>query len=320
MCKPLVSIIIPTYNRASLIHTAINSVINQSYKNWECIIIDDGSNDNSIEVLKEYSNSDSRISYYSRYSLPKGAPTCRNIGLEKAKGEFVIFLDSDDYLLPFCVEQRVDYFLDNMGCHFLVFPMAVKRGNIIKKKTIKSNADHLILFLSANLPWQTMCPIWKKSVLISLKGFTEGYPRFNDPELMIRALLLPNIKYKSIEITSFDCVHLHSPSTNDSFLNQVFEGLKLFIPDISLQLENNDKTENKKYLALYLHLWFKYFYVPMGINKTKNSLELINIFKKHRIISFNKTLSLKIRCLIFVLSTSIFKKPINKLSEKALYT
>ncbi|MHB1105158.1 MAG: glycosyltransferase family 2 protein [Lutibacter sp.] len=97
--NPLISIIIPTYNRAHLLRETLDSVLAQTYANWECIIIDDGSTDNTFEVVSNYIKKDSRFKYLVRpIERIKGASTCRNIGLENAKGEFIQFLDSDDLL------------------------------------------------------------------------------------------------------------------------------------------------------------------------------------------------------------------------------
>ena len=93
----MVSIIIPTYNRVNLIGETLDSVIGQTYKNWECIIVDDGCTDNTENVISEFS--DSRIKYYKRpFNKKKGASSCRNYGLEIAKGKLIQFLDDDDLL------------------------------------------------------------------------------------------------------------------------------------------------------------------------------------------------------------------------------
>ena len=92
----LFSVIMPTYNRASLIGKAIESVIQQKYYNWELLIIDDGSVDNTKEVVSAYS--DQRIRYIYQENQERSA--ARNNGISQAKGGFICFLDSDDYYLP----------------------------------------------------------------------------------------------------------------------------------------------------------------------------------------------------------------------------
>lgn len=97
--KPLVSIIIPTFNRANLIGETLDSVIAQTYENWECFVIDDGSTDETVKIVNLYVKKENRIKLLIRPSnRKKGASTCRNIGLENAKGEYIQFLDSDDII------------------------------------------------------------------------------------------------------------------------------------------------------------------------------------------------------------------------------
>ena len=96
MNKDLVSVIIPTYNSEKTILRAINSIRNQTYPLWELIIVDDGSTDNTISIIKEYIKKDARI----RLILNKhsGAGKARNTGLDVANGNYISFLDSDDWL------------------------------------------------------------------------------------------------------------------------------------------------------------------------------------------------------------------------------
>jgi glycosyltransferase involved in cell wall biosynthesis len=101
------SIIIPTYNRAHLLSKAIESVISQTYSNWELIIIDDGSTDRTNELVDNYCKIDNRIRYIYQENAERSA--ARNNGIEHAKGEFICFLDSDDYYLPERLKGLFDY-------------------------------------------------------------------------------------------------------------------------------------------------------------------------------------------------------------------
>lgn len=318
MFQPLVSIIIPIYNREALIKQALNSVIAQTYANWECIVVDDGSTDDTLSVLEIYQNKDARISYCKRLREPKGAPTCRNIGLEHAKGDYIIYLDSDDYLLPFCLEHRVHAITKNKGCDFLVFPMGKQEGDAIIKVEIPGSENYLIPFLSANLPWQTMCPIWKTHFLKEIGGFTEGYPRFNDPELMIRALIQPNSKMEVLCELDFDSVFIPSIKIKEQFVKNIYYSLLLFIPDIC-KLLKQDNLKLKRLLAYYLHYWFKYVYVPSGKRDIWKSLNLIYMFNQNKILSFSGSINLGLRLLLFGTSSIFLSKPINKLCVKSIY-
>ncbi|MCE2711637.1 MAG: glycosyltransferase family 2 protein [Cryomorphaceae bacterium] len=96
--NPYFSIIIPTFNRAHLISKAIESVIAQTFENWELIIVDDGSTDQTKEIIYAYKKMDSRIQYIYQENAERSA--ARNNGILQAKGSYVCFLDSDDYFLP----------------------------------------------------------------------------------------------------------------------------------------------------------------------------------------------------------------------------
>ncbi|WP_142785571.1 glycosyltransferase family 2 protein [Changchengzhania lutea] len=92
----LVSVIVPTYNQAEYINDALQSVLNQSFKNWECIIVDDGSTDNTAEIVKNWLSKDNRFKYL--YIENNGVSHARNKGIEQAKGCFILPLDADDCL------------------------------------------------------------------------------------------------------------------------------------------------------------------------------------------------------------------------------
>lgn len=94
MSTPFFSIITPTFNRSHLISRCINSVINQTFTDWELIIIDDGSTDNTKEVIKKLSIDDTRIKYF--YQQNQKLSSARNAGLEKTCGKYICYLDSDD--------------------------------------------------------------------------------------------------------------------------------------------------------------------------------------------------------------------------------
>jgi glycosyltransferase involved in cell wall biosynthesis len=317
--EPLVTIIIPTYNRANEVVTALDSVISQTYHNWECLVVDDQSNDNTVEIFKKYQSLDYRFQYFIRDREPKGAPTCRNIGLKHAKGDFIVFLDSDDYLLSFCLEQRVKRIKGNQHCDFLIFPMAEKHHNSISKREISNSEDYLIEFLSCNLPWSIMCPIWKTSFLLKLNAFTEGYPRFNDPELMIRALVSKEVTFRVFNEDDYDAVYVINPKENKTFNFKVYRSLILFIPDICKVLIKEGKEDYIKYLSNYLHLWFKYFYIPSDSSAFKPSFKLIWMFYRQGVISGLKAWRILLRFTVYVISKLITKTPINRLTPKSLY-
>ncbi len=105
--KPKISVILPTYNRADLFGKAVRSVLNQTYQNFELIIVDDGSKDNTTKVMEEFT--DSRIKYLVHHQN-RGAAAARNTGIKCAKGEYIAFQDSDDEWFPNKLELQMEIF------------------------------------------------------------------------------------------------------------------------------------------------------------------------------------------------------------------
>lgn len=107
---PLVSIIIPTYNRAHLIGETLDSVLEQTYQNWECIVVVDGFTDYTMELLEFYIEKDLRIKFHQRPNNRKeGANACRNYGFELSKGEYIQWLDSDDILTKDKIKDQLRF-------------------------------------------------------------------------------------------------------------------------------------------------------------------------------------------------------------------
>lgn len=110
--QPLVSIIMPSYNSATYISHSIDSILSQTYTNWELLITDDCSKDNTYEILQEYKEKDNRIKIY-RLSSNSGAGIARNNSIEKAQGNFIAFCDSDDSWVLEKLEKQVDFMIKN---------------------------------------------------------------------------------------------------------------------------------------------------------------------------------------------------------------
>jgi glycosyltransferase involved in cell wall biosynthesis len=106
--SPKVSIIVPCYNQAEYLPETLNSVLAQTYSNWECVIVNDGSPDNTDTIAKEYLKKDNRIKYV--YQENKGLATARNTGIANSTGEYILPLDADDLIAPTYIEKAIDRF------------------------------------------------------------------------------------------------------------------------------------------------------------------------------------------------------------------
>lgn len=133
------TIIIPSFNRGHLIPKAISSVLNQTFQDWELIIVDDGSTDHTKEVIKGYK--DSRLRYVYQENSERSA--ARNNGIRNATSEWICFLDSDDYFLPNHLKVFHDFILKNkLKSAFLVSGgLDEKDGNLIEKPVYDSNSN-----------------------------------------------------------------------------------------------------------------------------------------------------------------------------------
>lgn len=102
---PKVSIIVPVYNAEKVLRRCLDSILNQSYKDFELIVINDGSKDKSIKIINEYKEKDNRVKVIDNKN--NGVSETRNIGIKASVGEYIQFIDSDDYIEPYMIEETL---------------------------------------------------------------------------------------------------------------------------------------------------------------------------------------------------------------------
>ena len=240
MASPFFSIILPTYNRAHLIETAVKSILTQSFSDWELIVVDDGSTDNTKEVISDFFSSDKRIKYF--YQENQERSIARNNGIEKSTGQFICFLDSDDYFLSTKLEHLHDFMKESTqydsvfydGISFLIKDNIVKTPLPTKKE---SETIHEFLFKN---------PLGSLQICAPVKVFQEF--KFNpsirigeDVELWLR---IAN-KFEFIPIDTFNTIALEHDdrSVNLKRYNSAKDQLK----QINYIFELHDKSKiNKK--------------------------------------------------------------------------
>lgn len=210
MNKSLVSIILPTYNRASIIMRAIASILAQTYINWELIIIDDGSTDNTQEKICEIK--DARI-IYVRLDANKGANYARNYGSKMAKGKYLAFIDSDNYWMENKIERQLELLENTPGDVALVFGQIKqvdgKSIEIIPNSYFSIN--NIEAKMRENNVIDTNAVLIKKEVFEKVGRFDEAMPRLQDYELFYRIIVVH--KYKVIYIADvLDCNVLQANS------------------------------------------------------------------------------------------------------------
>lgn len=189
--QPLISVVIPTYNRADKIEASIKSVQAQTYKNWEIIVSDDGSKDNTKEVVGRLIAQDNRIRLTSR-EKNAGAQAARNDGIKAAKGEWIAFLDSDDQWLPDSLERRMTIALrDNVPVvHSNAFIIHPGKEKEIYRVPALSGWVHKKVLLGEGPMFP--CLLVKKSALEEIGYLDENIPSYQEWDTAIRlAKLFP---------------------------------------------------------------------------------------------------------------------------------
>jgi len=184
--KATASVIIPTYNRAHLVGRAIQSVLNQTYQDFELIIVDDASTDNTEDVIKEFQQKDNRI-IYLKHDQNKGGSAARNTGIKISKGKYIAFLDSDDEWFPEKLEKQMNYIQSsNYGFMYCNMIINDKTNNTKKNLKIDFKDDIFIDLLKNGSGICTSALLVKQSLLEKVGGFDESLPSYQDYDFLLR--------------------------------------------------------------------------------------------------------------------------------------
>ncbi|MAT59623.1 MAG: glycosyl transferase [Ignavibacteriae bacterium] len=202
---PLVSVILPTFNREKLLKRAIDSVINQTYNFWELIIADDGSEDNTFEIIKKYQKHFQNIRYF-RHSNRK-LPLTLNAGIQASMGDYLTFLGSDDEYKKEHIQLRVEEIM-NENIDFIHGGVEIIGDPYVKDKNNKSKMIHL-----------NDCTIGgtffaKKEVFVNLNGFKD-IEYSEDSEFFER--VLSKYKIKKVNYPTY----IYYRDTPDSICNNI---------------------------------------------------------------------------------------------------
>lgn len=225
---PKISIIIPFFNSELTLSRAVKSVVSQDFKDWELILVNDGSSDNSEEIAKEYLKN-KRVFYL--FQKNKGVSAARNAGASAATGEWLVFLDSDDLLLPGTLCKMEAEIQQNPTCEYFHFGVSYTKGQE-REDWFPSHSSHLSKLAGSFLI--------KKSVFYRVGGYDEKLKFSENTELFHRIDLL-NVNYKMIPWISmnyFDAMSGGSKNTKNTL-----DGVEYI-----LQKHQNTLSKNVKFL------------------------------------------------------------------------
>lgn len=255
----LLSIIIPLYNREKLITETVDSIQKQTYGTFEVIIIDDHSQDNSLEIIKNHVKEDTRFKVIKRQGNIKGAPACRNEGIQMASGNYIMFLDSDDIMASFCVEQRIKSIRNNSGKNFYVFnvalfsPMTNKAEFLASNLNIKDDLDGFIKYTGG---WHTSGSVFKSEFLKNNLSFDLEAQSWQDVEFHIRAILKSDnyMKFPASKADIFVRIDDGNRISNSSWtFEKLYSRIHIYLKIQSSIYQNTGRDYKKEFGQFYFY-------------------------------------------------------------------
>lgn len=274
MQKGLVSVIIPTYKRSDFLKRALESVFNQTYNDWEILIIDDNNPQSEFrkdteEFMREYVNNP-KVKYI-KHKENLGGALARNTGIKHASGEYIAFLDDDDEFLPTKLEKQVEMFqsstFKNLGLVYCLSKKVDHNGKLISKSIVKEKGNAIKYHLLRNI---TPCPsiLVRKSVLEEVKGFRKLIMG-QEYDLTLRILA------KGYEVDFVDEIlvvfHIHNEERISTDLKKI-EGLKKLYELKEQHFHLLTKKEKSKVINLY---YLNVFQTYMMMRKRRNAAKFL---------------------------------------------
>jgi len=280
MKEPLVSVVIPTYNRASTILRSIESVRKQSYKNIEIIVIDDASKDNTESVIQKYLPLSNFV--YIKLTNNVGGAEARNIGIDKSNGEYIAFQDSDDEWMHDKLEKQMTYFTKNdVDIVFSKIKRISSMGETVFPKLDTITSLNTAMLLQVNYIG-TPSAVIKKNKLEKVSGFDKTLPRLQDWDLFIRLSKISSF-YMIPEVLCNAYLQDNSITNNPKAL---VETLSIFVKKYKNDI---NKLSRKEQSAVYE----KYGSLLVNINEIKGGKKYFikglkaNIFNTKLLIKFS---------------------------------
>lgn len=184
-----VSIITPTYNSSKFISNTVKSVLNQTFTDWEYLIVDDNSTDNTINIINEFIKKDPRIKLLKTPKNSGGPATPKNIGIENATGEYVAFLDHDDEWLPQKLEKQVKVFEESkdkkLGLVSSFLNIKDKNGNLEYRHKKNYKGDVIRQLANGNFIVTSSCVLTKLSILKEVELFDSRFKTSDDWDMWL---------------------------------------------------------------------------------------------------------------------------------------
>lgn len=300
MSRSIVSIIIPCYNRANFISRTLESIRNQTYQHWECLIVNDGSEDDTEKIALDWCNKDSRFNYF--YKNNGGVSSARNHGIIRAKGAYIAFCDDDDFWILKKLEKQVDVLEKNLEYGLVTGNIEYAEKDGTKTGTIKSHKgnNHGYIFKELLLKnrTSTITPLLRREIFDKVGFFNPGFTFAEDWEFWRRVSYYYKF-YFIDEVLAF--VRLHDGNVTGTRNNSVLERFKLYkkLTDSLLSWGETIFNKEEKDLIRYTE-WYFYrnlfannliglkskskFLTTFLINDYKDMFRLLKLFIKYNVL------------------------------------
>lgn len=311
-----VSVIVPVYNCEEYIGTTLDSIINQDFKNFEVIVIDDGSTDKSLEIINE-KLSKSLISYQIIHQENSGVSSARNAGISKATGKYLVFIDGDDYVTGNHLSE-----LYNGKSDFSLVQFIKKDGDRLStpyhfSKEFMSCEDFIKKELNMEMPF-TFCQLMYKTSIIKDNGikFNPDLVYGEDIDFALRALIYGDEVTISNEATYYYLQHPQSAINTSEFRRfeviEIFEGIADFYKSKGRDDLANLVITSRIPKAIFGNMNY-FFYNGYDFDRVLNKMKELDLLTKLSRYEGDSKFKSKIR--LFLLSPKIYYKTWKKLKN-----
>ena len=285
MNSPIVSVIVPAYNAEKFVAETIESVLAQTYTDWELIMVDDGSTDQTAGIIKEYANKDARIHYWYQTNGRQGK--ARNLAISKAKGTYLAFIDADDLWHPTKLEKQVSVFTENPQVD-LIYTNGISFMDTIQnvihthqEPTGLRKLDEQFQYLLSGISLPNLSVMVKKKCVNEIGGFMEDKRLQNaeDYQLWLRLADRQCVMYGLGEDLFYYRLHPNQVTNGDS-------------------------------MAIIQSIWAVYLAPLTSVSKSKKETILLQRVQKYLLYHIDELSTEKFKEI-----NSLLKNPLNKVAQ-----
>lgn len=289
----MISILMPIYNRENLIIETLRSIVSQTYQDWECIIVDDGSTDATKKVVTQFIENDARFKLISRPdTYQKGPSSCRNFAFEISQGEYIQFFDSDDIMHKNHLLEKMNKIAENDGviCKLKLFEGTFDNNlfDFSDQEDLKSSTSFFDDFVMGKFEMMMVAPLWKKKFIENFMPIKVHMHMLEDHDLYARALFAnPNLVIINSYLIFYRKGH---DALTTFFFKNISSGLDSYLQAKQTVLDLKNTTEIKLNILKQVLGYFRLGLAARQFKEAKKCLAFIDSNK----LAYNGQLKLQL--------------------------